>query len=228
MPQTKLNNSTNMASFQTKTFATHDDYMTPFSAWEAIAEYLPKDKKIWECFYGSGESGKHLTKLGCDVIHEPIDFFTHDRGDILVSNPPFSKKKEVFTRLKELGKPFVMICPSSMINTVYFRHLFCNEVMQVVVPPRRIQFQKYVNGKPHLTQKQQCNFDCFYYCWKMNLPSDLVMLPPPEKTSLKRKRGDTATTSSKKVCCEPKVDREYYSCLNCSVAIIVDSKIVSM
>ena len=79
-----------MAGFHTKTFIKHDDYMTPSYAWENIKTYLPKDKTIWECFYGDGESGKELTKLGLKVIHEEIDFFKNDKGDILVSNPPFS------------------------------------------------------------------------------------------------------------------------------------------
>ena len=41
-----------MAGFHTKTFAKHDSYMTPKSAWENIKEYIPKDKVIWEAFYG--------------------------------------------------------------------------------------------------------------------------------------------------------------------------------
>lgn len=46
-----------MAGFQTKTFLKHDDYMTPKSAWESILQYIPKDKLIWEAFYGDGTSG---------------------------------------------------------------------------------------------------------------------------------------------------------------------------
>tara|TARA_R110000824_G_scaffold36003_1_gene112184 strand:- start:260 stop:451 length:192 start_codon:yes stop_codon:yes gene_type:complete len=46
-----------------------DDYMTPKSAWEAIDEYIPKDKVIWEAFKGDGKSGEYLTELGCEVIH---------------------------------------------------------------------------------------------------------------------------------------------------------------
>lgn len=64
-----------MAGFRTKTFAVHDDYMTPKSAWEAIHSYIPKDKMIWEPFYGDGKSGDYLKELGFHVIHEPMDFF---------------------------------------------------------------------------------------------------------------------------------------------------------
>jgi len=167
-----------MAGFHTKTFIKHDDYMTPSYAWENIKTYLPKDKTIWECFYGDGESGKELTKLGLKVIHEEIDFFKNDKGDILVSNPPFSKKKEVFTRLKELNKPFIMICPSSMLNTQYIRKLFSKteDRLQIIIPRKRISFIKKINGEIPENWGDRCNFDCFYYCYKMNLERDIIWL----------------------------------------------------
>ena len=167
-----------MAGFHTKTFLKHDDYMTPAYAWKNVQEFIPKGKVIYEPFYGDGTSGDILTELGFRVIHEPIDFFKSDRGEIIVSNPPFSKKKEVFTRLKELGKPFMMICPSSLINTQYFRKLFADDEnpIQIIIPRTRIHFQKLVNGEVPENWGSRCNFDCFYYCWKMNLPRDIVWL----------------------------------------------------
>ena len=45
----------------------HDDYMTPKHAWEAIKDYIPRDKVIWEAFYGDGKSGKYLEELGFSV-----------------------------------------------------------------------------------------------------------------------------------------------------------------
>ena len=74
--------------------------MTPKYAWEWIKDFIPKDKQIWEAFYGDGESGRYLTDLGFNVIHEEVVFFTNNVGDIIVSNPPFSQKKEIFTRKK--------------------------------------------------------------------------------------------------------------------------------
>ena len=88
-----------MAGFNTKTFEVHDDYMTPESAWVNVKEYIPNDKIIWEAFYGDGKSGAYLKKLGFNTIHANIDFFENDWGDIIVSNPPFSKIKEVLARL---------------------------------------------------------------------------------------------------------------------------------
>jgi len=165
-----------MAGFHTKTFLKHDDYMTPKHAWENIKQYIPKDKKIWEAFYGDGESGKYLTELGFDTIHQPVDFFENDLGEVIVSNPPFSKSKEVMKRLAELDKPFILIMPSSKINTSYMRNTFMNKGLQIIIPPKRIHFTKLVDGKPVEGWKNACNFDCFYYCYKIGLEKDIVWL----------------------------------------------------
>ena len=167
-----------MAGFQTKTFSKHDDYMTPKSAWENIEHLIPKDNIIWEAFYGDGTSGTYLEELGFNVIHEDIDFFEHDRGDIVVSNPPFTLIKEVLTRLVELNKPFILIMPSPKLHTQYFRKLFSDleDPIQIVIPRKRIQFDKLVNGERPKDYKSKCNFDCYYYCWKMNLPRDIMWL----------------------------------------------------
>jgi hypothetical protein len=160
-----------MAGFHTKTFLKHDDYMTPQYAWENIQHLIPKDKLIWEAFYGDGKSGTYLQDLGFNVIHEPVDFFENNLGDVVVSNPPFSKSKEVLTRLKQLEKPFILILPSSKINTQYVRENYKNKGLQIIIPRKRIQFIK--NGNE---LQNKCNFDCFYYCYKMDLPKDIIWL----------------------------------------------------
>lgn len=164
-----------MAGFTFKTFLKHDDYMTPKYAWEHIKDFIPKDKIIWEAFYGDGKSGKYLTELGFKVIHEKIDFFIENRGDIIVSNPPFSKSDLVMRRLKELDKPFIIILPSSKINTQYMRELFLDK-LQIIIPRKRIHFEKLINGKLPDKWRNACNFDCFYYCYKINLEKDITWL----------------------------------------------------
>ena len=168
-----------MASYHSKTFIKHDDYMTPKYAWENIKEFIPKDKTIWEAFYGDGSSGKYLKELEFNVIHEEIDFFIEEpkQWDIIISNPPFSKTKEIMTRLKEFDKPFILIMPSSKINTQYVRNNFKNNNdLQIIIPRKRIHFIKLVNGKEPEKWKSVCNFDCFYYCYKMNLPNGINWL----------------------------------------------------
>jgi hypothetical protein len=146
-----------------------DEYMTPKSAWEQIQHLIPRDKVIWEAFYGDGKSGEFLTELGFNVIHENIDFFKHNKGDIVVSNPPFTLKFPVLKRLKELNKPFILLLPASVLGTKQLHSLFGNE-LQVIVPNGRINWIK--NGE----QTKACWFASFYYCWQVGLPRDLLML----------------------------------------------------
>jgi hypothetical protein len=156
-------------------FKTHDDYMTPKSAWEAIAHLLPKDKVIWEPFYGDGKSGEFLTELGFNVIHEPIDFFEENRGDIIVSNPPFSKVKEIVKHLKKLNKPWVLLMPVQKLSTNYFRKAFDDDKLQLVIPHQRVDFTKVENGQV-VKSKAKCPFDCYYYFYDMNLPNNAMRL----------------------------------------------------
>ena len=151
-----------------------NDYMTPKYAWENIKQYIPKDKVIWEAFRGDGKSGEYLEELGFNVIHNDNDFFESNLGEVIVSNPPFSKSKEIIKRLKELDKPFILILPSNKINTQYFR-IMKNEI-QIIIPKSRIHFNKQINGETPEGWKNACNFDCFYYCYKIGLERDIIWL----------------------------------------------------
>ena len=108
----------------------------------------------------------HLTELGFDVIHEDVDFFTHDLGECVVTNQPFSELPRFLARLRELGMP------CSTLTTRYFRDPFPD--IQVIVPRRRIQFRKMVDGVEVPTGR--CSFDCLYFCWRLGLPRDVVFL----------------------------------------------------
>lgn len=147
-----------------------DDYETPDNAWDLIKDYIPKDKVIWESFYATGKSGEYLRKMGFEVIHNDEDFFENNRGDICVSNPPFTIKKEVLQRLKELDKPFILLMPQQTINAKYFMDMFREENIQLLIPPKRIHFIK--NGD----DKTKCSFDCAFFCWKMGYDKDLIFL----------------------------------------------------
>lgn len=148
-----------------------DDYMTPNAVWDSIKHLIPKDKIIWECFYGDGESGKYLSKIGFNVESYDIDFFneTNFKYDILISNMPYSIKAKVFQKLAEINKPFMMLVPVATMTKQYLKKYFKNEI-QIIIPERRIQFIK--NGK----QTDRCYFDTIFICYKMNLLSDIVFL----------------------------------------------------
>jgi len=92
------------------------------------------------------------------------DFFAcSPKGDIVVSNPPFSKAKEVLQRLVEMNRPFILILPCAKITTKYVRDSFEDTIcdLKLLVPKKRINFDK-----PGLSKSNSC-FDCFYWCWKV-------------------------------------------------------------
>jgi len=155
-----------MAVFNKKNFKKDDEYMTPKYVWENIKNYIPKNKIIWEPFYGDGNSGNYLRQLGFEVVNENIDFFQNNLGDIVVSNPPFSLKKKITERLIEIEKPFILIMPVSVINTQYMR-IFKDKDLKFIIPKKRINFIK--NGDSTI----RCNFDCLYYCYNIDLPNQI-------------------------------------------------------
>ena len=150
-------------------FKTDDEYMTPKMAWENIIPFIPQEKVIWEPFYGDGKSGQFLRDLGCNVVHEPIDFFTSNEGEIIISNPPFSLKKQVFKRLHELQKPYILLLPIQTITKKYFTTYF-KDKCQIIIPQKRIQFVK--DGQ----QTSASWLDVIYLCYNMNLQKDIIYL----------------------------------------------------
>lgn len=150
----------------------NDNYTTDKKGWEIIEQYIPKDKKIWAPFYCDGKQGEYFKDMGYDIIHEDKDFFSYTpEYDIVVDNPPFSKKKEVLERLKEIDKPFILLLPSVMLSYKYFIDLFKNDI-QIVVPYNRVKF-KHLN-KPDKNYTPP--YACYYFFYKMNLPKDLIFI----------------------------------------------------
>ena len=147
-----------------------DNYITNKNEWERIKEYIPTDKKIWAPFYCDGKQKEYFKEMGFDIIHEDEDFFNNNKGDIIIDNPPFSKLRCILERLKIIDKPFILIMPSSKINSVWFQKLFKDD-LQVIIPLKKIQFT-------HLNPNIKFNFNwgCYYYCFRMNLEKDLIFI----------------------------------------------------
>lgn len=148
-----------------------DNYISDKRCWEIIKDYIPTDKKIWGPFYCDGTQKKYFSELGFDIIHEDEDFFANNKGEVIIDNPPFSLKREVLTRCKELDKPFILIIPTCLLSLKWFQELFKNEI-QILIPTKRITFKHLKNPKKGYTPP----FGSFYYCYKMNLPKDLIFI----------------------------------------------------
>ena len=152
-------------------YSLNDEYYTTLKIWESIREYIPKNKIIWECFYSpNSKSATHLRNLGFEVVWKDVDFFTNNYGDILVSNMPFSKKKEVLTRLKQLDKPFIMLFPTASIQTKFFKNLFENDKIQIILPSEKLNYEG------DSTHPRGASFYSCFICYKMDFDKDVILI----------------------------------------------------
>lgn len=147
-----------------------DNYTTSENSWRRLKEFIPKDKKIWAPFYCDGQQKEYFKEMGFDIIHEDEDFFQNNKGECVIDNPPFSKKRQVLERLKELEKPFMLILPGVMLGYKYVQEDF-GEYLQVIIPKKRLDFIQLGKDK-----KYNPPFGSFVFCYKMNLPKDLIFI----------------------------------------------------
>ena len=173
-----------MANFKdSPKFSVNDEYYTPKKAWEQIAKYIPKNKVIWEAFGRDTRihSPKYLKELGFKVLTTKRDFFVENKGDIIVSNPPYDKKEKlkqkVLERLLQIDKPFILIMPTTTIHTKYYRDIFKKQIrnLQLIIPKEKIQFYN-LDKSGNMVIKNNCSFYSIYLCYKIYLKKDLVFL----------------------------------------------------
>jgi hypothetical protein len=76
-------------------------------------------------------------------IDDGVDFLKTDlpQCDYIISNPPYSKKTEVFARLMEFGKPFAMLCNfQGMFDNKKRFEIFKDKGTQLMVLYPRVGF----------------------------------------------------------------------------------------
>ena len=93
----------------------NDECYTPYYGVEPILEYIPKDSIVW-CPFDTKESEfvKQISKTNKVVfshIKNGQDFLVYEpkKWDIIISNPPFTNKREFFKRALSFNKPFALI-----------------------------------------------------------------------------------------------------------------------
>lgn len=157
-----------------------DFFETPRHAVEAIRTYIPEHVSIiWEPTYGKGAIGRVLEEWGYVVIKTDkypktedtvqCDFLTDDRTfslwltmcDMIIFNPPFSYKTEFLQRVLETGKPFLFICPITIMETRTRFNLFREHELSVLNLPNRVNYLGKGDGK---------NKVFFHSVWVMKHP----------------------------------------------------------
>lgn len=154
-----------------------DETYTPFYAVEPILKYVPKDKIIW-CPFDEEWSAYYqlFRERGYPVVRgslaEGQDFFTYepDRWDIIVSNPPFSKKDRILERLYNFGKPFAVLLPLTTLQGQK-RFEFLKNGVQILAFDKRICYYRKEN---YAACSTSCSFPSVYFCRDL-LPKSLIL-----------------------------------------------------
>ena len=156
-------------------FNIDNEYYTPDNVWNQILQYIPKGTKIYEPFYGNGRSGEYIRSQGWDVIHENEDCYLNYEKyefDLVLSNPPYSSKKQVFNWLFKMDKPFVVLVPIATLTTSYLRDKL--EQIKILVPRKRIHYYKEIDENGCEKLLKQTSFDTVWICYKCPFIKDTI------------------------------------------------------
>lgn len=158
--------STSIAGAFTKNKS--DELYTPKILVECLKPYFygwlnrmcGKEVTIW-CPFDTQESEfvHFFSDIGYKVIYSHIDngqdflgvksdkpeecvapYVPNEPYDIIISNPPFSRKLDVFKRCNELDKPWVMLSNIMCLNYMEIGNYFANNPVQLLIPDKRVSF----------------------------------------------------------------------------------------
>lgn len=153
---------------RTATNKESDECYTPSNAILPLLEYLSRDKIYYDCTSGISSSIIDvLNELGytCKSSGE-LDFLVDmlpNNIDIIITNPPYSKKDAFIQRCYFIGKPFALLLPVSSLQGQARGRLFQDRGIQLLVLNNRIDFTG--KGAPH--------FGVAWFCYNL-LPEKLI------------------------------------------------------
>lgn len=160
-------------------FNEKDEYYTPPILVGAIVKYIKPNSTVW-CPFDTEDSEFviMLKEAGHKVIYSHIwygqDFFEYEPNepyDCIISNPPFTRKLDVFKRLYELGKPFAMVCGLPILNYQEIGEFFVGKDLQLLIVDKKVSFDG-----------NTASFNNSYFC-KDILPQDIMFEHLPHNNS---------------------------------------------
>ena len=154
----------------------NDECLTPDYGVKPIIKYIPKNAVVW-CPFDTEESEfvKQIRANGNKVIYSHIsngqDFYTwepKERWECIVSNPPFTAKRQIFERALSFNKPFALIMSNTWLNDAAPKQLFKEKDLQLLMFEQRMKFLN--NGKV----QNKITFSSSYFCYNF-LPKQIIM-----------------------------------------------------
>ena len=171
-----------------RAFNYQDEYYTPKILVDVLIPYLKKYELVYATEHNrqpiiwlpfDTEESRYYTVLkenGFQVVRSHLndekDFFTYqpEQFDLIVSNPPFSKKDQVLKRAYSFNKPFALLLP---VNTIQGKKRFeiFHKDIQLLCFDVRVDYHTCNNFD---TYTKGNHFGSAYFC-RMLLPSRLEM-----------------------------------------------------
>ena len=153
----------------------NDECYTPDYGVTPILEYIPNGAIVW-CPFDTEKSEfvKQISKTN-KVVYSHIDvgqdFFSYEpeHWDIIVSNPPFTNKRQYFERALSFNKPFALIMSNAWLNDAAPIQLFRDKDLQLLMFSKRMRFIS-----PDGRDNNKITFGSSYYCW-IFLPKQIIM-----------------------------------------------------
>jgi hypothetical protein len=142
---------------------TRDNFSTPNYATDLIIPYIPKFvKAIWEPAAGNGKIVQRLeaadypvwatdirhstNEFNIDYVDEIFNFLTEEYLGLpqeykdqmaIITNPPFSLKKEFYNKCVEYGIPFALLIPADYSGWIIKS---IQDGAEKIIPTRRVDY----------------------------------------------------------------------------------------
>lgn len=165
----------------------NDEYYTPDWCMDYILPFLKKlkgkkeDFTIWEPACGKKQMiVKYLTRHGikavgtCITKGQKFNFLTHKptfQFDMILTNPPFTLKKEFIDKCLEYKKPFIVLVPVRILDNTSWYPIYLKNNFSFLIPRKRIDYIKQ-NG-----DKSKSAFQSMFLCYGLKLNQKLMFLP---------------------------------------------------
>lgn len=164
----------------------NDECYTERYAVEPLLDYLEpfKDKIIW-CPFDTEKSEfvKVFRENGYNVVFSHIDNgqdyykYEPERWDVMISNPPFTNKAEIFRRALSFNKPFALLMNIVWLNDATPAKVFGDKKLQILTFDERMEFKNQDKSK-------KINFMTAYFCHNF-LPEGFIFSSFRNRNQLK-------------------------------------------
>ena len=157
-------------------FSKNDEYYTPSILVYPLLKYIKKDWVVW-CPADEADSEYVLVlrENGINVRHshisEGLNFLTYEPDfhyDCIITNCPFSRKKEFLFKCYKSKKPFALLLGLPILNYNEIGDFFCE---------RKRELQLLIFNKKVSFDGNRSSFNSSYFCGNKFLPKQIIFCP---------------------------------------------------